>query len=167
MHSVLKSWGNYSSEWNLHWPFRCGHSAPGTCRHKTLGTWGLQHDCLLAFVRVPLCLEHSFFHEEEAIVSTPNKNVLNDIEMPQSPSLREILKEANVSYPSLQSTYKVSLPGQDILIPKMAHNRNFISPQGIPSMITAVGSYFVDSIGQFSHYYNKSQQLLAVPRLYM
>lgn len=85
---LLKSWGNYSSEQNSQWPFGCGHSAVWTCGHETLGTWGLQLACLLATIHACPCLEHSSLREEEALVSTPNKNVLSDMQMPQSPSLR-------------------------------------------------------------------------------
>ena len=131
---LLKSWGNYSSEQNSQWPFGCGHSAVRTSEHETLGFWGLQLDGLIAAVHTRSCLEHGPLWEEEALVSTPNKNVLSDVQMPQSPSLR--FPETHRWLSQLRSTSRALLPGQDILTPKMAHSQNFISLHWTPRMTT-------------------------------
>lgn len=62
-------------------------------------TPGRQHDCLLAVVDSSPCLEHCFLYEEEAIAFTLYRNALHDLQMPQSPSLRQIPTEVYVTCP--------------------------------------------------------------------
>lgn len=90
---------------------------PAGTRPWTLDPW---HDCLLPVIRWASWLRTQLASMRKKPCFYPTQ----DIQMPQSPSRKEIPKEANVTHLSLQSTYKVLFSGQIILIPKIAHNRN-------------------------------------------